>query len=125
MNTYHASFCILGEVTEMKFVKEPVQRMLIDISARPEADLDPSEFVHRTSFSATKPQLIFDLRNQVSPGDVIEAKGTFWQCGYAPLDRGYVDTTFCLSEFRLVGKKANPSARYSPYQSFFSNLDLH
>lgn len=125
MNTYHASFCILGEVTEMLVLHKPVQRMLIDISARPDTDRDAQGFVYRTSFSATKPKLICDLQDQVSPGDVIEAKGTFWQSGFVPHRQGYVDTTFCLSGFRLIEKKVISATRYNPYQSLFPYLNLH
>ena len=124
MNTYHASFCILGEVTEMLLLQKPDQRMLIDISARPDLDQDAQGFVYRTSFSATTPELISILQDQVSPGDVIEAKGSFWQSGFVPHRQGYVDTTFCLSGFRLIEKRAIPATRYNPYQSLFPYLNL-
>jgi hypothetical protein len=125
MNNYHASFCIKGEVTEMLATQKPVQRLLVDISARPENDQDVSEFLHRTSFSVLDPQIIADLQGQVSAGDVIEANGSFWQTGYVPHRQGYIDTVFCLTGFRLVTKQLNSAIRHNPYRGLFPQLLMH
>jgi hypothetical protein len=127
MNNFHASFSILGEVTEMLIVQKPVYRLLVDISAHPDtdADRDISDFLHRTTFSVLNPLVIADLQDQVSTGDVIEAEGTFWQSGYVPHKEGYVDTTFYLSAFRVIEKQLNSSVRHNPYKGLFPHLSIH
>ncbi len=125
MPTYHAKFCILGEVIEMFRFQEPAQRLLIDISAHPGPDQDTPEFVYRTSFSVIDPTLIHDLQDRVSPGDTIEATGTFWQTGYVQHQTGYIDTTFRLTGFQLIRKQAAPAVRNNPYQGLSAYLNMH
>ncbi|PCH72249.1 MAG: hypothetical protein COC12_06455 [Rhodobacteraceae bacterium] len=125
MNNYHASFSIKGEVTQMLIVQKPVRRLLVDISAHPEVDQDISDFLYRTSFSVLDPLIIAELQDQVSTGDVIEAKGSFWQTGYVPHQQGYIDTTFCLTSFQLIEKRMDSSMRHNPYQSLLSHIFVH
>lgn len=125
MNNYHAKFCILGEVVEMLLTEEPAPRLLIDISAQPGEDQDVQGFVSRTSFSVTDPELIDQLQDKVSLGDVIEATGSFWQSGYVPHRTTYIDTTFCLSGYQVIKKRVSAAFRYGPYHSLFPSLALH
>jgi hypothetical protein len=125
MNNYHASFSIKGEVTGMLVLQKPVHHMLVDISAHPETDQDISDFLYRTSFSVLDPLIIAELQDHVSTGDVIEAKGSFWQTGYVPHQQGYIDTTFCLTSFRLVQKRMDSSFRHNPYQGLLSHIFMH
>jgi len=125
MKNYHASFCILGEVVEMLYLRESIPRLLIDISARPETEVEPTDFVHRTTFSVFDPKLINDLRVQISSGDVIEATGSFWQLGYVLNKSGVIDTTFRLTAFRLIERQSSSVARYNPYRGLAQNMNLH
>ncbi len=125
MKNYHASFCILGEVVEMLYMRQPTPRLLVDISAQPGTDLEPEGFFHRTTFSAFDAKLIGDLQGRVSSGDVIEATGSFWQLGYVPDKSGVIDTTFHLSGFRLVEKKSTSAARHNPYRGLVQGMNLH
>ena len=125
MNKFHASFSIRGEVTEMLIVHKPVYRLLIDVSAHPEGEQDVMDFLYRTSFCVLDPLIITDLQDQVSKGDVIEAKGSFWQTGYVQHQHGYIDTTFCLTGFRLIEKRRMSIMRQNPYQDLFPNMFVH
>lgn len=125
MKKHHASFCILGEVIEILRPKEPAQHLLIDISAPPGPDQEVPDFAYRTSFSATDPKLISNLLDQVSQGDLIEATGSFWQAGYVPHRTAYIDTTFCLSGYRLIQKRASSTLHYNPYRKLFLSQAIH
>ncbi len=125
MTRYHAKFCILGEVADMLTPESDIPRLLIDITAMPADDHSASGFVHRTSFSVIDPGLIADMQGRVSPGDVIEATGSFWQTGYVPYRTSYIDTTFCLSGYRLIQKRAAPLVRYGPHCAGFASSVLH
>ena len=125
MKNYHASFCILGEVIEMLCPKGPAQQLLVDISAPPGPDQDVPDFVYRTSFSVTDPKLICELQDQVSRGDLIEATGSFWQVGYVPHHSGYIDSTFCLSGYRLIQKRTASTLLYSPYRKLSLSRAIH
>jgi hypothetical protein len=125
MNNYHASFSIRGEVTELLIVQKPVFRLMVDISAHPEDNQDNIDFLFRTSFSVIDPIIIAELQDQVSTGDVIEAKGSFWQTGYVPHQQGYIDTTFCLTGFRLIEKRLNSAIRQNPYHGLLPNMFVH
>lgn len=125
MTKYHANFSILGEVAEMLIPDSAVSRLLIDISARPGEDQDAQGFFYRTSFSVNDPDLIAEIQEQVSLGDIIEATGSFWQTGYVPHRTAYIDTTFCLSGYRLVQKRAAPVFRHGPNLSWFPFQTIH
>lgn len=125
MTNYHASFCILGEVVEMLAFREPTPRLLVDISAQPVTDQEPSDFIHRTTFSAFDQKLINELRDRVSSGDVIEATGSFWQLGYVQNKSGVIDTTFRMTGFRLIERKPASAVRHSPYRGLVQSMNLH
>lgn len=125
MTNNYAKFCILGEVTEMLLPEKEVSRLLIDISAGPDEIHEAKGFVYRTSFSVTDPELIEAILGQVSPGDVIEATGAFWQTGYVPHRTTYIDTTFRLSGYRLIRKRATPVLGYGPCLSRSASQTIH
>lgn len=126
MTNYHANFSILGEITDMLIPESDASRLLIDISARPGGgDQVAPGFVYRTSFMVTDPDLIEEIRDRVSLGDVIEATGSFWQTGYVPHRTTYIDTTFCLSGYRLIQKRVAPAHRYGPPHSQLTSRAIH
>lgn len=125
MPRYHARFSILGEVTEMLFTDTPSPRLMIDISARPAPDSETPGFSYRTSFTALEKSLIDSLQDEVVPGDVIEATGSFWQTGYLPHPKGRIDTTFCLTGFRMVEKRDEGAERYNPFEGLTPEPVIH
>lgn len=125
MTRYHAKFCILGDVAEMLIPESENTRLLIDISARPEVGQPVPDFAYRTSFCVIDPGLIEDIQERVSLGDVIEATGSFWQTGYVPHRTTYIDTTFCLTGYRLIEKRTTPVVRYGPWCNRFPASVLH
>ena len=125
MTKYHANFCILGEVTDMLIPESNTSQLLIDISARPGGDQGAPGFVHRTSFSVTDHDLITEIQGRISLGDVIEATGSFWQTGYVPHRTTYIDTTFCLSGYRLIQKRVAPVSRYGPCHDRLTSQAIH
>lgn len=125
MNNYHATFCIVGEVTEMLMPECDTSRLLVDISARPGGDQGVQGFVHRTSFSVTNPDLIEEIQDRICLGDVIEATGSFWQTGYVPHRTTYIDTTFCLSGYQLIQKRVAPVLRYGPFNCRLTSQTIH
>jgi len=133
MTSYHATFCIRGEVVALLTCQDPARdtgqgtakRLLIDISAQPTKDLDIQGFVHRTSFSVTDTSLIQEIQDRVSVGDVIEATGSFWQSGYVPHRTTVIDTTFSLSAYQLIQKRVSAAFRYSPYLGLCQSVAIH
>lgn len=125
MTNYHATFCIRGEVVAMLTCREPNRRLLIDISAQPVDQDDIQAFIHRTSFAVTDAALIHDIRDRLSVGDVIEATGSFWQTGYVPHRGSVIDTTFALSAYQLIQKRAAEAFRYNPFLGLSQSVALH
>ena len=125
MTNYHATFCIRGEIVAMLACQQPASRLLIDISARPADEQAVQGFIHRTSFSVTDATLLEELQDKVSVGDVIEATGSFWQSGYVPQHNSLVDTTFCLSAYKLIQKRASAAFQYNPYLGLCQSIAMH
>jgi hypothetical protein len=125
MTKYHANFSIVGQVTEMLVPESDIARLLIDISAKPDGDQDTPHYVYRTSFTVLESNLIEEMQSRVSLGDVIEATGSFWQTGYVPHRTTYIDTTFRLSRYRLIQKRAVSVIRYGPYHSNSLSQAIH
>lgn len=101
MQPYFLNFHVKGEIAHTLLLSEPEPRLLIDISARAATGAEAPGFRYpqRVCFTVTNKDLIARFRDTVSPGDVIEATGTFDQTGYVPHTRGHIDTTFELLDF--------------------------
>ncbi len=101
MQPYFLNFHVKGEIAHTLLLSEPEPKLLVDISATTATDADAPGFRYpkRVCFTVSDQALIARFRDTVSPGDVIEATGTFDQSGYVPQHRGHVDTTFELVDF--------------------------
>ncbi|GAA6179385.1 MULTISPECIES: hypothetical protein [unclassified Shimia] len=101
MQAYFLNFHVKGEIAHTLLLSEPEPRLLVDISATTATDAEAPGFRYpkRVSFTVRDQDLIERFRANVSPGDIIEATGTFDQSGYVPHQRGHVDTTFELLDF--------------------------
>lgn len=103
MQTYFLNFHIKGEIAHTLLLSEPEPKLMVDISAQTatESDAPGFRYPRRVSFTVRDKALIERFRTTVSPGDVIEATGTFDQSGYVPHHKGHIDTTFELLDFEI------------------------
>ncbi|MCP4207605.1 MAG: hypothetical protein GY767_11235 [Shimia sp.] len=101
MQPYFLNFHVKGEIAHTLLLSEPEPRLLVDISASTatEAEAPGFRYPKRVCFTVTDKALIARFRETVTPGDVIEATGTFDQSGYVPHKNGHIDTTFKLLDF--------------------------
>ncbi|PSL19696.1 hypothetical protein [Shimia abyssi] len=101
MSPYFMTFHVKGELVGSMLLREPEQKLLIDVSPNPSTGASAPGFAHpeRVCFTLKNPDLIKRFRDETSPGDVIEATGTFAQSGYIPHKTSYIDTTFLLLDF--------------------------
>ncbi len=101
MQSYFLNFHVKGEIAHTLMLSDPEPKLLVDISAKAATDAQTPGFRYpsRVCFTVRDQALIERFRNSVSPGDVIEATGTFDQSGYVPHHRGPIDTTFELLDF--------------------------
>lgn len=101
MQQYFLNFHVKGEIAHTLLLSDPEPKLMVDLSAIAATDAKAPGFRYpkRVSFTVRDQSLIERFRKTVSPGDVIEATGTFDQSGYVPHSRGHIDTTFELLDF--------------------------
>ncbi|WP_146193139.1 hypothetical protein [Maritimibacter sp. 55A14] len=116
MFSYHASFSIRGEVVAILRRHEPDEHLLVDITAPgPVEEMALRGFVPRTSFSIRDAVQMEHFENQVSPGDIIEAEGAFWQTNYFLHGNSLVDTSFVISSFSVLERHPRSVVRIVPF----------
>lgn len=105
---YYLHFRIRAEVAEVLVLDHPERRLLVDVS------IDPVDPLHRTqpraasraTLTITDADILHRFIAETSPGDLIEASGTFVQTDYVPHRTTCIDTTFLVQDFRKIDRNA-------------------
>ena len=106
MRPYFMTFHVRGEIAGTLLLQEPERRLLIDLSPNPSTGAAAPGYAYpeRVAFTLRNDDMIARFRDELSPGDVIEATGTFSQAGYIPHKTSHIDTTFLMLEFSRCGR---------------------
>lgn len=105
MQQFFMKFHVKGEIASTLFLREPTRRLLVDLSSAPATSaLAPGyRYPNQVSFMLRSDALIERFRAQMTPGQMIEATGTFEQSGYIPHRTSHIDTTFLMLDFKPLG----------------------
>lgn len=108
-------FEIHAEVAHVLRQKEPETIVYIDVCTEPEDGDLPNvlKYPTRTTLTITDRDLIERLPDDLGPGAVLRARGTFRQGSYVPYKTSQIDTTFELSDIEILfnGVSANQAPR--------------
>lgn len=107
MTPYFMTFHVKGELAGTLFLREPEPRLLIDLSPAPTtgAKAPGHAYPERVCFTLRSSELITRFRDEMRPGDVVEATGTFSQSGYIPHKTSHIDTTFMMLDFTRATRR--------------------
>lgn len=119
MHTFFAEFRIVGEIVDFMYLQEPHPKLLVDVALEsPKSGpgyLRPQP--KRIATEISNDLLAGQFLRQIKIGDPVELMGTFSQSDYKPHDVVYVDTTFCITEFRALevsDERVGEPATYRP-----------
>ena len=101
MDSYFAEFRVVGEVADCLHLKEPQERLLVDIS--PDAPGHEAsafrKYPTRISCTILDVDLIEAFLTDIKVGDVLDVRGSFTQSNYTPYRSTHIDTICLVRSF--------------------------
>jgi hypothetical protein len=106
MNNYYFAFETVGEIADLLLMTKPTTHLLLDISNDQPGHEQTSlrKYPSRTAFQVTDTDLINEILNTATKGDVVSVKGVFSQSSYVPHRTTSIDTVFEIQQFEVVHK---------------------
>ena len=109
--SFFQSFEIVAEVAHVLRLEQPQKVVHIDVCTEPADSHLPNvlKYPTRTTLTATDQSVIELIADDLTPGTVVRAKGTFKQGSYVPYKTSYIDTTFELQDLTVLWSAPNVS----------------
>lgn len=101
---FFQSFEVVAEVAHVLRRDQPVKTVYIDVCTEPAVGDLPNvlKYPTRTTLTVTDPEVLNRIPDDLAPGAVVRARGTFQQGSYVPYKTSQIDTTFELADLEVL-----------------------